>query len=163
MINRIFMLMKCKKGNATVIMAMSIVLFLSIFAVVVATFAFAGSRITHVRNTSQNTIDVYTIKTGRKIMSSIKNGHDFSKLIDEQKFLNDLIKQLNVRNAYKGYDENGDLIYEVKDIELSFIYDASLKTELSYTLVYNYYFAGECISSYEHLITQHSLYNLKYN
>lgn len=91
------------------------------------------------------------------------NLNDFSELIDEQKFLNDLIKQLNVRNAYKGYDENGDLIYEVKDIELSFIYDVSLKTELSYTLVYNYYFAGECISSYEHLVTQHSLYNLKYN
>lgn len=161
MLTRIKKILSNKKGVASIPLTMGLILFCSLIIFLFAFYGFASTRINKIKATSQKVLDVYTSTTGKEIMESIKSGHDYTKNIDEEKFLKEFQKQLETRVRFQGYNQDNDFIFEIKDIKVNFIYDKRLKTDISYTLVYHCYFMSDLVYSQEFNIKQEGRYNLK--
>ncbi len=161
-LQRIKEILRNKRGEA-VLLTMGLVLLFALIASIVFFFSITSIRITNIRKISQNSIDVYTIKTGKEIMKSIKSGHDYTALLNEERFLSELQAQLRTRTRYNGHDsQNGNLVYEIKDLKVDFIQDKTLKTTTSYTIVYHCYFMSKHVYVQDFHVKQESSYNLKY-
>lgn len=149
-----------KKGAGLQLILGFVLIFL-LLSIPIYCFAESMMRIVHIKETSQNSIDVYTIKTGKDIMKSVKSGHDYTKDLNTERFLSDLQSQLELKNRYKGHDYKNDFIYQIKDLDVKFIFDKQLKTEVTYTIVYQYYFMSQPLIQNEINVKQESRYNLK--
>ncbi len=157
---KIKQLLSDKKG-AGMLLCMGLTLVILLISIPIYSFTESSIRIAHIKETVQNSIDVYTIKTGKEVMQSVKCGHDYTKSLNKECFLSDLQKQLNLRNRFKGYDNKDNFIYELDNVNMKFTANNTLKVEVTYTIVYQYYFMSKSLFQTNIEVEQESRYNLK--
>lgn len=154
-------LLKDQSGKVLVF-SMGYLLFILLLSCPIYVFAQCSAQIAFVKDTSQNALDVYTVKTGKDIMSSIKNGYDYTDLLNEQRFVSELKSELDFsQNNFVGVDNKGKEILRLSNIKASFIFDKSLKTEVKYTVTYQFYFLSKPVFTKDFNVVQESQYNLK--
>ena len=161
-LHNIIRILKDKKGTIS-ILSMLLVLCGLIAIVPIYAFAECNARISMVKEIPQNAIDVYTIKTGKDVMNSVKNGNDYTDFLNKQRFVTDMKNQLDFTNgSFDGYDSKGNIQLAVNDINVEFITDNSLKTKVTYTITYTFYFMSKPLITSDFDIVQHSRYNPRF-
>lgn len=72
---------------------------------------------------------------GKAVMKSVKNGNDYTELLDQSMFVRDLTKQLDFRTGLTATDSKGNLILDISNVKAKFILDKSLKTTVKIQLI----------------------------
>ena len=151
------------KTGSTLVLAMGWLLLILIAISPLYVFAECNAQVTNVKETSQNALDVYTIKMGKEIMKSIKNGNDFTHLLDKPMFIKELKEELGFKQGeFKGVNTKGNTVLQIQNIKAEFIMDKSLKTKVTYEVIYQFYFMGKPLFTSDFNIVQESRYNLKF-
>lgn len=158
---KIFMRIKDNSGSA-IVLTMGFLLAALLLCTPVYVFAQVNTQISKVTEISQNSLDVYTIKMGKAVMKSVKNGNDYTELLDQSMFVRDLTKQLDFRTGLTATDSKGNLILDISNVKAKFILDKSLKTTVKYDIKYQYYFLSRPLFTDTFTVTQESRYNLKF-
>lgn len=153
-------LFRNKRGSA-LILGMGILLVSCLLAAVLFVYCTVSIQISHVKETAQNALQTYTIETGREIMQSIKNGHDFTSLLKEERFIKQFHKEMGTNSVYTAHTQNGDLIYRIKELETEFIFDKTLKTKADFILEWQFYFMSEPLLKSDFKISLESRYYIK--
>ncbi len=154
--------MKLSDNQGSGIMAaLLMVLIVSLLSFPIFVFGQAAAQISHVKSISQNTLDAYTIKTGKEAVGSIKSGHDYVGLMNDKVFTNDFDNQLGTATRFKAYNSSGQRVFAIKDMDVRFIADKTLKSHVTYTLEYQFYFMSQPLFSKDIEIKLESRYNLK--
>jgi len=159
MIKKIKKLLLDNKGSS-IITAMCVILIVALLSYPIFEFYQTSIVVRHIRNKGQITIDTYTIKKGKEIVHSIKNGNDYTTKLNEKLLLNDYIHTLKIDENFKGYDKD-KVSFSISNIKTSFVIDKVLKTQLSYTLHVPFYFVGIPLFTRDIPVKLHSRYNLK--
>lgn len=142
--------------------ALLMVLVVSLIVYPILIFAYSSAQVKDVKTISQNALDGYTIKTGKKVIQSVKCGHDYTKVIDDKAYMNDFSDELNTAIRFKAFNSQGKRIFTINDIDMKFITDKTLKTTVTYTLNYQFYFLSQPAFSKDIHVKLGSRYNLKY-
>lgn len=149
------------KSGSALLLSMGVLLGLLLLCSPIYVFAQCNTQMSFIKETSQNAIDVYTVKTGKDIMASVKNGNDFTKIIDKARFVNDFKEELSFKKgSFTGF-AGSDQLLEVSNIKVDFLIDKALKTKVSYTVVYKFYFMSKPLFEKDFYINQEGRYNLK--
>lgn len=150
------------KSGSVLVLCMGWLLVILIALSPLYVFAECNAQVSNVKETSQNSLDVYTVKMGKEIMKSIKNGNDFTHILDKSAFITELKNELGFRKGeFVGVDAKGNMVLEVKNIKAEFIMEKSLKTKITYEVIYQFYFMGKPLFRTPFNIVQESRYNLR--
>lgn len=137
------------------IVALSIFMLLAVFIEYQCTLTVAKN----VADNVQIMLDAYTIQTGKEIVNQIKSGNDYTRQLNPNLFLKDYYKALGINENFEGYRED-KLRYRLENIETNFIFDQSLKTEVTFNMTLPLYFLGVRTVSVDVLVKLESRYIL---
>lgn len=150
-------------NGSTLILTMGAIVMLLVIAYVISVYLIAYAHIRDVRDNTQLALDRYTIQTGKVIMVSIKNGNDYTEVLDADKFWTNFQEENKLDSGYTASGANGEEIFKIVDRDLKFLESENrLKTVANYTVRYNYYFFGIKIFDADVHLKAESLYNLKF-
>lgn len=158
---KVISLLKNNDGS-TITLCMGWLLAVLLLCSPIYVYAQCDLQVNHLRETSQRVLDTYTVKMGKEVMKSVKNGNDYTNLLNKAEFIRLLKAELDFKGgAFIGTDHKGQQQLLVDNIKANFIVDKSLKTTISYDINYTFYFMSKPIFSDVFKITQEARYNLK--
>jgi len=139
--------LKNKHGEGYVFPCVMIVVICMILSVLIF---FAGV-VNMVRITKENTklvLDSYVMKNSIEIYNSIKQGNDYTEVLDQNVYIDDLCDFCTLaKGSYYlyAYDENGKLKYRMTKPAITFRQENTLKIQLSYTVYVPVWFDGKIV------------------
>lgn len=153
-------LIKEKRGQASLVFSLALMLFLAIVFSVCFIFFQALILIQNVQNSSQIALDTYTSQTATIISDSVKNGNDLTDGVQTKRFEEMLENQLALDDSLSCYYDDGKLKYSIQEISLSGERGDKLETKAEITINYPLYFMGKEMTSINGTIPISSNYYL---
>ena len=121
-----------------------ILVFVSIFSIIF-TYSAAVSKVTVMRENTKVVLDSFVTQNSTEIYNSIKQGNDYTEVIDEEEFRNELILfcTLETENGMLySIDADGQELFHITEPTLSFREENELELVVNYTLSIPIWFAG---------------------
>lgn len=121
-----------------------ILVLVSIFSIIF-TYAAAVSKVTVMRENTKVVLDSFVTQNSTEIYNSIKQGNDYTDVIDADEFRNELILfcTLETENGMLySIDTDGQELFHITEPTLSFREENELELVVNYTLSIPMWFAG---------------------
>lgn len=137
--------LKNKRGDGYIFPCIMIV----VVCMMLSVFIFFAGAVNLVRITKENTkivLDSYVMKNSIAMYNSIKQGHDFTEVLDQNVYIDNLCSFCTlVKSDYflYAYDENGQIKYMMTQPTITFRVENTLKIRLSYTVYVPVRFNGK--------------------
>lgn len=138
-------LLKSKKGEGYIVPCVLILVFSMIFAIIF-TYSASISKINLMIENTKVVLDSFVTENSTEIYNSIKQGNDYTEVIDTEKFRNSLIAfcTLELENGMLySYDADGQELYHITEPVLSFSKENELELVVKYTISIPLWFAGQ--------------------
>ena len=142
-------ILKNKQGDGYVfpcVMIVTLCMLLSVFIF----FASTASWIRITKENSETVMDSYIMKNSIEIYNSIKQGNDYTEVLDTDVYIDDLCKfcTLVKGSSYLyHYDSDGRLQYRMSRPVITFRQENTLKIQISYTLYVTVYFNNRPVTN----------------
>lgn len=130
--NRLKKLLQNNRGDALIF---GVAVTLTVLILFYCILAFVQLKITtaNIQTTAEQVLDTYTSTQGRIAVDSIKNGTDYTVLMDKDLYDERLQEALGVGNDFIGY--NGDKIrFHLSELKLSYTVDHRINSRVSFHL-----------------------------
>lgn len=136
--------LKNQKGEGYIVPCVFILIFAMIFAIIF-TYSASISKVNLMRENTKVVLDSFVTQNSTEIYSSIKQGNDYTEVIDTEKFRTALISfctlEIESGKLYS-YDADGKELYHITEPVLSFQETNELELVVNYTISLPLYFAG---------------------
>lgn len=137
-------LLKSKKGEGYIVPCILILVFSMIFAMIF-TYSASISKVEIMRENTKVVLDSFVTQNSTEIYNSIKQGNDYTEVIDADEFRNELILfcTLETENGMLySIDADGQELFHITEPTLSFREENELELVVNYTLSIPMWFAG---------------------
>ena len=136
--------LKSNKGDGYVTTCVFAVIFVSIFSIIF-TFSAAVSKVELMRENTKVVLDSFVTQNATEIYNSIKQGNDYTEVIDTGDFHSSLISFCTLETEsgkLYSYDADGQELFHITEPTLGFREANELELVVNYTLTIPMYFAG---------------------
>lgn len=133
-----------KKAEGYIFPCVLILVFVSIFSIIF-TYSATVSKVTVMRENTKVVLDSFVTQNSTEIYNSIKQGNDYTEVIDADEFRNELISfcTLETENGMLySIDTDGQELFHITEPTLSFREENELELVVNYTLSIPIWFAG---------------------
>lgn len=137
-------LLKSNKAEGYIVPCVFILIFAMIFAIIF-TYSASISKVNLMRENTKVVLDSFVTKNSTEIYNSIKQGNDYTEVIDTEEFRTSLISfctlEIEEGKLYS-YDADGKELYHITEPVLSFREENELELVVNYTISVPLHFAG---------------------
>lgn len=133
-----------KKAEGYFFPCVLILVFVSIFSIIF-TYSATVSKVTVMRENTKVVLDSFVTQNSTEIYNSIKQGNDYTEVIDADEFRNELISfcTLETENGMLySIDTDGQELFHITEPTLGFREENALELVVNYTLSIPIWFAG---------------------
>ena len=137
--------LKNKKGEGYIVPCVFILMFAMIFAMIF-TYSASISKVNLMRENTKVVLDSFVTQNATEIYNSIKQGNDYTEVIDTEKFCTSLISfcTLETDNGLLySIDADWQELFHITEPTISFREANELELVVNYTLTIPMYFAGK--------------------
>lgn len=135
---------KSNKGEGYIVPCVFILIFAMIFAMIF-TYSASISKVNLMRENTKVVLDSFLTQNSTEIYNSIKQGNDYTEVIDTEEFRTSLISfcTLEIEDGMLYcYDADGKELYHITEPVLSFREANELELVVNYTISIPLWFAG---------------------
>lgn len=137
-------LLKSKKAEGYILPCVLIIIFVAIFSIIF-TYSASITKINVMRENTKVVLDSFVTQNSTEIYNSIKQGNDYTEILDTDEFRTELISfctlEINDGMLYS-YDADGKELYHITEPILSFREANELELVVNYTITIPMWFAG---------------------
>lgn len=136
--------LKNNKGEGYIVPCVFILIFAMIFAMIF-TYSASITKVNLMRENTKVVLDSFLTQNSTEIYNSIKQGNDYTEVIDTEEFRTSLISfcTLEIENGMLySYDADGKELYHITEPTLSFREANELELVVNYTISIPLWFAG---------------------
>ena len=137
-------LLKSKKAEGYILPCVLIIIFVAIFSIIF-TYSASITKVNVMRENTKVVLDSFVTQNSTEIYNSIKQGNDYTKILDTEEFRTELISfctlEINDGMLYS-YDADGKELYHITEPVLSFREANKLELVVNYTITIPMWFAG---------------------
>ena len=137
-------LLKSTKAEGYIVPCVFILIFSMIFSVIF-TYSASISKVEMMRENTKVVLDSFVTQNSTEIYNSIKQGNDYTEVIDTEEFRTSLISfctlEIEGEKLYS-YDADGKELYHITEPVLSFREANELELVVNYTISIPLWFAG---------------------
>ena len=136
--------LKSRKGEGYIVPWVFIMIFAMIFAMIF-TYSASISKVNLMRENTKVVLDSFLTQNSTEIYNSIKQGNDYTEVIDTKEFRTSLISfcTLEIEDGMLySYDADGKELYHITEPVLSFREANELELVVNYTISIPLWFAG---------------------
>ena len=136
--------LKNQKGEGYIVPCVFILIFAMIFAMIF-TYSASISKVNLMRENTKVVLDSFLTQNSTEIYNSIKQGNDYTEVIDTEEFRTSLISfcTLEIEDGMLySYDADGKELYHITEPVLSFREANELEFVVNYTISIPLWFAG---------------------
>ena len=136
--------LKNQKGEGYIVPCVFILIFAMIFAMIF-TYSASISKVNLMRENTKVVLDSFLTQNSTKIYNSIKQGNDYTEVIDTEEFRTSLISFCTLEiddGMLYSYDADGKELYHITEPVLSFREANELELVVNYTISIPLWFAG---------------------
>ena len=137
-------LLKSTKAEGYITPCVLIIIFVMIFSIIF-TYSASISKVNLMRENTKVVLDSFVTQNSTEIYNSIKQGNDYTEVIDTEEFRTSLISfcTLEIENGMLySYDADGKELYRITEPVLSFRNENELELVVTYTISIPMWFAG---------------------
>lgn len=137
-------LLKSNKAEGYIVPCVFILIFAMIFAIIF-TYSASISKVNLMRENTKVVLDSFVTQNSTEIYNSIKQGNDYTEVIDTEEFRTSLISfcTLEIEDGkLYSIDGDGKELYHITEPVLSFREENELELVVNYTISVPLYFAG---------------------
>ena len=142
-------LLKSKKAEGYITPCVLIIVFVAIFSIIF-TYSASVSKVKLMRENTKVVLDSFVTQNSTEIYNSIKQGNDYTEVIDAEEFRTSLISfcTLEIKDGMLySYDADGKELYRITEPVLSFRNENELELVVTYTISIPMWFAGTQFAS----------------
>jgi len=135
---------KSTKAEGYIVPCVFVLIFAMIFAMIF-TYSASISKVEMMRENTKVVLDSFVTQNSTEIYNSIKQGNDYTEVIDADEFRNELISfcTLETENGMLySIDTDGQELFHITEPTLSFREENELELVVNYTLSIPIWFAG---------------------
>ncbi|MBQ8637196.1 MAG: hypothetical protein IJ423_04320 [Clostridia bacterium] len=135
---------KSNKGEGFIVPCVFILIFAMIFAMIF-TYSASISKVNLMRENTKVVLDSFLTQNSTEIYNSIKQGNDYTEVIDTEEYRTSLISfcTLEIEDGMLySYDADGKELYHITEPVLSFREANELELVVNYTISIPLWFAG---------------------
>lgn len=135
---------KSTKAEGYIVPCVFVLIFAMIFAMIF-TYSASISKVEIMRENTKVVLDSFVTQNSTEIYNSIKQGNDYTEVIDADEFRNELISfcTLETENGMLySIDADGQELFHITEPTLSFREENELELVVNYTLSIPMWFAG---------------------
>lgn len=96
----------------------------------------------YIRNTAEQVLDTYTSTQGKDAVESIKNGTDFTVVLDKDLYIQRYQTALGIGSNFTGYSDSGRVRFQITNIALDYAVTNTINSKVTFHLVEPVYFFG---------------------
>lgn len=137
-------LLKSSKAEGYIVPCVFILIFAMIFAIIF-TYSASISKVNVMRENTKVVLDSFVTQNSTEIYNSIKQGNDYTEVIDTEEFRSSLISfctlEIESGKLYS-YDADGKELYHITEPVLSFRETNELELVVNYTISIPLWFVG---------------------
>lgn len=137
-------LLKSKKAEGYILPCVLIIIFVAIFSIIF-TYSSSITKVNVMRENTKVVLDSFVTQNSTEIYNSIKQGNDYTEILDIEEFRTELISfctlEINDGMLYS-YDADGKELYHISEPVLSFREANELELVVNYTISIPMWFAG---------------------
>ncbi len=137
-------LLKSKKAEGYILPCVLIIIFVAIFSIIF-TYSASITKVNVMRENTKVVLDSFVTQNSTEIYNSIKQGNDYTEILDTDEFRTELISfctlEINDGMLYS-YDAEGNELYHITEPILSFREANELELVVNYTISIPMLFAG---------------------
>lgn len=137
-------LLKSTKAEGYITPCVLIIIFVMIFSIIF-TYSASISKVNLMRENTKVVLDSFVTQNSTEIYNSIKQGNDYTEVIDTEEFRTSLISfcTLEIENGMLySYDADGKELYRITEPILTFRNENELELVVTYTISIPMWFAG---------------------
>ena len=137
-------LLKSNKAEGYIVPCVFILIFAMIFAMIF-TYSASISKVNLMRENTKVVLDSFLTQNSTEIYNSIKQGNDYTEVIDTEEFRTSLISFCTLEiegGMLYSYDADGKELYHITEPVLSFQEANELEFVVNYTISIPLWFAG---------------------
>ena len=137
-------MLKSSKAEGYIVPCVFILIFVMIFTMIF-TYSASISKVEMMRENTKVVLDSFLTQNSTEIYNSIKQGNDYTEVIDTEEFRTSLISfcTLEIENGMLySYDADGKELYHITEPVLSFREANELEFVVNYTISIPLWFAG---------------------
>ena len=137
-------ILKSNNGEGYIVPCVFILIFAMIFAMIF-TYSASISKVNLMRENTKVVLDSFLTQNSTEIYNSIKQGNDYTEVIDTEEFRTSLISfcTLEIEDGMLySYDADGKELYHITEPVLSFREANELELVVNYTISIPLWFAG---------------------
>lgn len=137
-------ILKSNNGEGYIVPCVFILIFAMIFAMIF-TYSASISKVNLMRENTKVVLDSFLTQNSTEIYNSIKQGNDYTEVIDTEEFRTSLISfcTLEIEDGMLySYDADGKELYHITEPMLSFREANELELVVNYTISIPLWFAG---------------------
>lgn len=159
MLKKIRTLLHNNRGDALIF---GIVIMLVVLMIFYCVLTFTKIKITtaHIQNTAEQVLDTYTTTQGRNAVESIKNGTDYTVVLDKDLYAQRFQNALDISNDFTGYEKDR-IKFQISDILLNYTVDKAINSNITFRLKEPIYLFGVEVTALNDTVTVASKYNVK--
>lgn len=142
-------LLKSTKAEGYITPCVLIIIFVMIFSIIF-TYSASISKVNLMRENTKVVLDSFVTQNSTEIYNSIKQGNDYTEVIDTEEFRTSLISfcTLEIENGMLySYDADGKELYRITEPILTFRNENELELVVTYTISIPMWFAGTQFAS----------------
>lgn len=135
---------KSTKAEGYIVPCVFVLIFAMIFAMIF-TYSASISKVEMMRENTKVVLDSFVTQNSTEIYNSIKQGNDYTEVIDADEFRNELISfcTLETENGMLySIDTDGQELFHITEPTISFREENELELVVNYTLSIPIWFAG---------------------
>ena len=136
--------LQSRKGEGYIVPCVFILIFAMIFAMIF-TYSASISKVNLMRENTKVVLDSFLTQNSTEIYNSIKQGNDYTEVIDTEEFRTSLISfcTLEIEDGMLySYDADGKELYHITEPVLSFREANELELVVNYTITIPMWFVG---------------------
>ena len=137
-------LLKSKRAEGYIVPCVLIIIFVAIFSIIF-TYSASITKVNVMRENTKVVLDSFVTQNSTEIYNSIKQGNDYTEILDTEEFRTELISfctlEINDGMLYS-YDADGKELYHLTEPVLSFRETNELELVVNYTITIPMWFAG---------------------
>lgn len=137
-------LLKSKKAEGYILPCVLIIIFVAIFSIIF-TYSASITKVNVMRENTKVVLDSFVTQNSTEIYNSIKQGNDYTEILDTDEFRTELISfcTLEIKDGMLySYDADGKELYHITEPALSFREANELELVVNYTITIPMWFAG---------------------
>ncbi|MBO7319857.1 MAG: hypothetical protein J6V06_07570 [Clostridia bacterium] len=137
-------LLKSKKAEGYITPCVLIIVFVAIFSIIF-TYSASVSKVKLMRENTKVVLDSFVTQNSTEIYNSIKQGNDYTEVIDAEEFRTSLISfcTLEIDNGMLySIDADGQELFHISEPTLGFREANELELVVNYTITVPMWFAG---------------------